>query len=354
MAVHFIGFDVHCAFTEIAVVTNSGRVTQRQRCGTTIPELVAVLEAIRRPRRLTFEEGQLADWLQRHLARYVDELVVCEPRRNHLVAKDSDKDDPIDAAKLAQLYRGGYLKAVHHPHALERAIFKQHINLYHARVRQRVREANHIMAQLRRHGVFVRESAFAEPDDRGGLLERLPNSRLLRADIELLWRGYDVVVEQVEQMRHSLICAAQREEPIRRFADVPGLRWVRAATFYAYIDTPRRFPTKAKLWRYCGIGLQRSHSGQGPRRVSVSQQSNRVLRGVLLGAAQTIIDRKDSAFYDKYQQGIQEEGMSFRNARRNVARSLAATLWGMWKNGDAYRADQTAPRRKEGAPVFSS
>jgi hypothetical protein len=51
-------------------------------------------------------------------------LVVCEPRRNPLIAKDSDKDDPIDAEKLAQLYRGGYLKPVHHPESLDRANFR--------------------------------------------------------------------------------------------------------------------------------------------------------------------------------------------------------------------------------------
>jgi hypothetical protein len=28
----------------------------------------------------------------------VDELVVCEPRRNHWIARDGDKDDPIDAS----------------------------------------------------------------------------------------------------------------------------------------------------------------------------------------------------------------------------------------------------------------
>jgi hypothetical protein len=32
---------------------------------------------------------------------------VCNPRRNHLIAKEGEKDDPIDAEKLAQLYRGG-------------------------------------------------------------------------------------------------------------------------------------------------------------------------------------------------------------------------------------------------------
>ena len=57
----------------------------------------------------------MSGWLARNLDEYVDELVVCDPRRNALVAKEGDKDDPIDAEKMAQLYRGNFLRKVHQP-----------------------------------------------------------------------------------------------------------------------------------------------------------------------------------------------------------------------------------------------
>ena len=47
---HFIGLDAHCSFTEVAVVTQAGGLSQRQRCATTIPELTQALEAVPRPR----------------------------------------------------------------------------------------------------------------------------------------------------------------------------------------------------------------------------------------------------------------------------------------------------------------
>ncbi len=47
------------------------------------------------------------------------------------------------------------MKPVHHPDTWERAWFKQVVQLYHDRVRNRVRQANRIMGQLRGHGVFV-------------------------------------------------------------------------------------------------------------------------------------------------------------------------------------------------------
>ncbi len=342
MAMHYIGFDVHCEFTEMAVVTSTGKVVQRHRCKTDIPNLVTALESVKGSKKLSFEEGPLAGWLHRNLASHVDELVVCNPRRNHLIAKDSDKDDPLDAEKLAQLYRGGYLKQVHQAGELSRAVFKQHVGLYHDHVRQRVREANAIMAQFRRHGVFVRESAFADPDERPALRKRLPQVWPLQDNLDLLLEGYDLAVKHQQIMRKRLEKLARQEEPLRRFAEVPGFLWIRAATFYAYVDTPWRFKSKSALWRYLGIGLERVHSGNGPTIVRVAQESNRTLRGVMLGAAKTAIEHADNPYHRQFQHWTEEQGISLRNARRNVARSLATTLWGMWKNGNAYRPEWVA------------
>jgi len=282
---HYIGLDVHCSFTELAVVTQAGRLTKRQRCATTIPALRAALDAIARPRAVALAEGPLADWRWRNLSGHVEALTVCDPRRNHLIAKESDQDDPLDAEKLAQLLRGGYLKAVHHPETLERAAFKQLVLLYHERVRQRVREANRVLASLRRHGVFVPAKAFADKEDRPALRGRLPSVGLLAANLELLWDSYDLAAQQARTMRRRLVEAARPEEVSERFTQLPGIGWVRAATFFVCVDTPGRFPSKASLWKYLGIGLERRHSGSGRVGVRLVKYANRQLKGVLRGAA---------------------------------------------------------------------
>ena len=41
-----------------------------------------MLEQFEGTKRLTFEEGALAGWLYRNLRAHVDEIIVCEPRRN--------------------------------------------------------------------------------------------------------------------------------------------------------------------------------------------------------------------------------------------------------------------------------
>jgi transposase len=331
-----IALDTHCAFCEMVVVANSGKVTKRERCETTIPALVAGIESVRRPRVLTFEEGPLADWLARSLRPHVDRLIVCEPRRNALIAKESDKDDPIDAERLAQLLRGGYLKEVHQTESLDRTVLKQHVSFYHDRVRERVRQGHQLVSQLRRHGVFASINDVVDETERAKLWKKLPNRQVLRHNLEHVLKVYELLLEQEGELRSELIRLARRQEPVRRFEQLPGIGWIRALTFFVYIDTPWRFPSKSALYRYCGIGLERRHSGQGPMRIRLTTSGNRRLKDVLLGAAKSAAAGRDNPFADKFHHWTNKEGMHPSTARRNVARAIASTLWSLWKNGSQY------------------
>ena len=335
---HFIGMDTHCQFCELAVVNHSGAVVRRERCATCIPDVLKLIEQVPRPRSLVIEEGPLASWLWRNLHEAVDQLVVSEPRRNRLIAKDGDKDDDLDAEKLAQLLRGGYVKAVHQVQTLERALLKQYVSLYYHRVRQRVREALRISSLFRQHGVMIRERAFVAEADRAALLARLPEVYRFQEAVAQCWTAYDALVEQEEQWRKQLLAMARQEEVVQRFQAVPGYGWLRAVTFYAYVDTPWRFRSKAALWKYLGVGLQRRHSGNGPEHLGVPVFMHRPLKNVILGAALSAVLSGNNPFADLYRRYC-EQGLSSKLARRNVARAQAATLWGLWKNGSAYRPE---------------
>ena len=137
------------------------------------------------------------------------------------------------------------------------------------------------------------------------------------------------------RLRRELVKASRAYEPVGRFKALPGVKDVRAAAFFAVLDTPFRFRSKQALWKYMGIGLERRRSGDGPLKLRVPRRCNRLLKNVILGAARSAIASKDNPFADQYRRWL---GMncSPRVARRNVARSMAAAMWGMWKSGSAY------------------
>lgn len=344
---HWMSLDVHSRSCEFAASTPGGRITDRRTLATAIPPLLEAIRSVRRPRALVMEEGPMAGWLGRNLAGEVDKLIVCDPRRNHLIARDGDKDDPIDSEKLLMLARGGFVREVHQSGSQGRAVFKQHVALYHDRVRRKVAEAQRVIWFVRRWGVVVTESGFAEAEARAELVAALPRGGTVREGLGLLLEGYDLAVDHVKRARRRLTRLSRRIEEVKRFTAVPGVKWVRAASFYAYIDTPFRFRSKSALWKYMGIGLERRTSGSGPVVLGVPMACNRVLKSVILGAAKSAAASKDNnPFADAYRR-LLHDGHGPRIARRSVARGLAAVMWGMWKSQSEYRPDWVGVPAKE-------
>ena len=336
--VHFIAMDTHSHTSDICVKTRANVPGKRWRVATTIPALREVIEQVPRPRKLTFEEGPLADWLWRNLKGHVDEALVCDPRKNALVARDGDKDDPIDAEKLCDLFIGGFVRAVHHPESVLRQVAKQTVGLYHERVAHRVAESNKVIGLFKRWGVMVRGSDFAEADRRAGLMARLgslPEHAVVKGHLELLLAGYDAAADVEEKLRREVVKLAKADEQVVRWEALPGIGWIRGLTMRVYLDTPYRFKSKQALWKYLGIGLVRERSGNGPEFVHVELAANRLLKNAIIGAAETAILKGGNPFAEQFRKWL-EAGLSRRNARRNVARSLAGVMWGMWKNGGIY------------------
>ena len=111
MATYYIGADVHSNNTELAF-EQRGKIVARYSVPTTIPAISTVLSSVQGKKILAIEEGPMAGWLYRNLNQEVDKLIVSDPRRNKLITSEGDKDDKIDADKLASLLRGNFIKAV--------------------------------------------------------------------------------------------------------------------------------------------------------------------------------------------------------------------------------------------------
>src|SRR5436305_1202891 len=80
---------------------------------TDILELKLYLKRLKGRKILCFEESCPAQWLYCELKGEVDEILVCDPWRNHLL-KDGGKTDKLDAVRLVKLLRAGLLKSVFH------------------------------------------------------------------------------------------------------------------------------------------------------------------------------------------------------------------------------------------------
>src|ERR1039457_6123153 len=113
MDIKYIGMDVHKEAIAIAVMNGEGKLVMESIIETKASTILQFVQGLRGDLHVTLEEGTWSAWLYDLLKPHVTELVVCDPRKNALL-KEGNKSDRIDARKLADLLRGGYLRSVYH------------------------------------------------------------------------------------------------------------------------------------------------------------------------------------------------------------------------------------------------
>jgi transposase len=103
--------DVHQATLSVAVMDARGKL----ECvlETKAATIMEFIQGLKGTLAVTFEEGTAAAWLHDLLKPHVSRLVVCDPLKNALL-KDGNKNDRVDARKLAELLRTNQVKPVYH------------------------------------------------------------------------------------------------------------------------------------------------------------------------------------------------------------------------------------------------
>src|SRR5580700_7629315 len=109
----YVGMDVHKESISIAVMNSVGKIVMECVLETKASMILQFIQGLRGDVHVTFEEGTWAAWLYDLLKPHVTKVVVCNPRKSALL-QDGSKGDRIDARKLAELLRGGYVKPVYH------------------------------------------------------------------------------------------------------------------------------------------------------------------------------------------------------------------------------------------------
>jgi transposase len=334
MSTYYIGADVHSNSIEMAIRSRK-KVIKRYTVPASISAVAQVLGSLPGKKHMAIEEGPMAGWIYRNLHQKVDRFVVADPRRNKLISSDGDHDDKIDSSKLALLLDGGYLRQVYHSDDDRRVELKHWTSLYHDRIRDAVRNINKIRARCRMHGVTIPRRVLRQPEHRDAWLGKLKQPALAK-QLLMLWVGYDATAKQARMAKQQLINLSKKYPVICLWKQLVGIGTIRAVTIFAYLDTPWRFRRKNKLWKYCGVGLQRTASGTDkkgkpkPARLQLPWAANRFLKKAVLGAALTAINQKQNPFKDDYERMVQD-GIIPSNARHTVARKLLTVMWGMWK-----------------------
>jgi transposase len=326
------------------VVTQTGRVKNKARVRTSVKEFMEFIKTVPKPRKIFIEEGTLANWLLETSLRYGEKLTITDPKTNKWIGKSMNKDDAIDAEKLAHLARGGYVKAIYHPVNKKRR-FKELVFAYHDTVKSLTRIKNKLKARFRAEGIPCNGMTVFSEHSRNEWRSKLPDNPIARLIVEELWKQLDQLHETKKTLRKNIGTESKQYPEIKRFMKVPGIGLIHASTIFAIIDTPYRFLNKKKLWMYAGIGLAERSSGGTVYSKRLTREYNRQLKDAVKKAVEAAICAKDNQFKRQFLRLTLEQGLPVHKAKLTVARSILATLYGIWKSGEEYDPDIDKKRK---------
>lgn len=312
---HYIAVDWAQSVMAIARLTKTGKKAEVFELPADISELKFYLDSKKGTKKLIFEESTCAQWMYTELKSEVDEIIVCDPRRNRYLT-EAQQTDKIDAIKLAELAYSGLLKPVFHS-GDSFVSLRNIVSGYEDTIKAGVRFKNQRSAILRANGAKSEEDISSQ--EYLFVLQGL-NGSIARYE------------EEKSRYRKKFEELCKEFPVLRRLRSVPGIDLIGAIKVAARVVEPKRFSSRQKFYAYCGLVKYEKQSGgrtYGKRNPAYC----RTLKCVFNTAALTTMKNKRSDSYmGRYIQYLKtEKRYPDHQIRRAISRHIASVSLGVMK-----------------------
>jgi transposase len=350
--VKYIGLDVHKEAIAIAVLNGAGKLVMESIVETKASTLLDFLHGLRGQVHVTLEEGTWAAWLYDVLRPHVQEIVVCNPRRNALL-KESSKSDKVDARKLAELLRTGMVRAVYHgEHGLR--TLRELARSYQVVSKDLKRVMNRLKALYRSWGIPCSGTQVYSGRYRELWLNKIVEPGVRRR-AELFYQHLDGMQLLRHTVRGELLAESRKHPAVKLLRQIPCIGPLRAAQLVAIMQTPHRFRSKRQLWTYSGLGVETHDSAQHryvdgqlqrskkpPNVRGLNHNHNHAMKEIFKSTAMSA-SRCVGPFQDFYA-GLLAKGMKPEMAHLTLARKIAAITLTLWKKGGRFDTKHLKPQ----------
>ena len=325
-----IGCDLHSRMQVIAMLdTETGEVVERElehESG----EARAFYEGLKEPALVGIETTGYTRWFAELLSELGHELVVGEAGKIRALKTRKQHYDRGDAEHILNLLVRGDFPKVWLPPAEERdvRVFLEH---RHQLVEMRTRAQNGLQAIALSYGLRRRRGLWSEAGQKA--LQKLPlreGMERRRADLLRLVRQLNTWIRELDRRIDQEV--AQREEA-QRLMTHPGVGPQTALATVLVLGPVERFPDDRHLTSYLGLIPQEESSAGRQHFGHLTKQGNRLLRWLLVEAAQTA-SRYDPQLRRAYRRLVFRKGRPV--AKVAIARKLAIRLYIMLRDKIDY------------------
>lgn len=335
----YIAIDLHSNSSTIGYMNKEGKYIAQQQFKTSAVNLINQITAIAADRKhLTIEQGNMTFWAADLLAGYVDELIICDPRRNGLICRAENKNDRTDTLNLCDLLRLGALKEIWRPEQMGiRRLFYGQVKEYQ-RVTKTLSIHKRQLGDMLRHWGISRKIRDKDYRDPAELLSGVTRP-LLAEELEEKIRFIRQIEVQKKRQKQRFIRTGRQFWEISEFMKIPGVAEVGAHTFSGYVQTPHRFRRPGQLIKFCQLSVRKFTSdGRAVRSERLSKAGHGCLKN-LSHVAWKSSQGSDNEISRYYQACLAESGSQV-HARLSTQRKILITMWALWKNKQAYDPDK--------------
>jgi len=322
-----------------ACLNDSGKLVMETILETKASSILQFIHGLRGELHVTWEEGTWAAWLYDLLQPQVQEVLVCNPRRNALL-KEGSKSDKVDARKLAELLRTGMLRPVYHGENGLRTL-RELARSYQTISKDLTRVMNRLKALYRGWGIPCVGTQVYAPRYREEWLNKIGQAGVRRR-AELFYQHLDGLQVLRRNVRGEFLAESRKHQAAKLLRRIPCIGPIRAGLLIALMQTPYRFRSKRQLWTYSGLGIETHDSAQyryvggqlqrskKPQQLrGLNQNHNHAMKEIFKGAA-TRASCSPGPFRDFYA-ALLAKGMKPEMARLTLARKIAAITLTLWR-----------------------
>ncbi|MGH2610317.1 MAG: IS110 family transposase [Tepidiformaceae bacterium] len=330
----FVGLDYHSASVQVCVVDQSGRVLVNCKRGSSVLDVLSVIEPLGRVERVAIEACCGAADFGDHLGRVTGWRVSLA--HTGLVARmrsSIDKTDRSDARVLADLCRAGYLPEVW--------LAPEPVRELRTLVRRRHQLSRSLRDARMRIKSLLRDKR-AHPPAEVGLrwtlrlrrwLQTVPLPSLARAVLDDLLEEMDAHRHRLARLDEMLERVAAGDRMMQSLMAIKGVGVVTACTLGAVVGRFDRFRNGKQFARYCGLTPRNASSGERMADAGLIRSGNPELKTLLIQVAHRIV--RNVPRWREMERGLMERGKPKCAAIVAVANRWTRRIWHDLKSIDA-------------------
>lgn len=328
----YVGLDVHSKQSSLCILNSGGGTVNQIQLKGPRSAVVDHLRQLKEPFAICYEASCGYGHLYEQVRPLAAHVAVAHPGKLRLIYRSKQKNDRVDAQKLAKLLLLDMVPPVHVPNIDVRA-WRSLIILRQRVMTQVVRAKSQIRGVLRENDIAGAKWLWSKK--KLAWLETLELHPIAKLRLELAVEEFKSLKMKTRRLEAELQKYADRHPAIKLLMTIPGVGIRTAETFVAWVDDVTRFRNNRQIGSYFGLVPCQDASADRNRLGHITRDGPPVMRKLICEATWTAI-KKCPRFKQFF-----EQVMGGKSERKKIA--LVATMHRMIKvmgamlrSGQAY------------------